>query len=350
LNKITSPAEVYLNANLILPEDNVTTSIVAKTSIKTNQSLLEASILANTNPWDLILTNHKKGTWDAVPGETLYVRGDSDSIYGTQISPYIQEAQISPLPLVQGAIIKIDIVTTDAVSLSGSLAGNELHFFPSGENQYTAYQGIHAQYEPGLTPFYIKGSTDVGPAFSISQMVITRPGGYGFETIFVEPSTLDPDVNRDEDEFLSELVSEATPEKYWELPLKCPLDQPTCIKSWYGTRRSYNDGAYYSFHSGIDYGICANFNVYAPSDGIVKATESFIVRGNTLVIDQGWGIYTVFYHLDEFLVEVGDTVKRGQHVAMMGSTGRSTGTHLHFDLWVNGVQVNPLLWVEDICQ
>jgi murein DD-endopeptidase MepM/ murein hydrolase activator NlpD len=69
------------------------------------------------------------------------------------------------------------------------------------------------------------------------------------------------------------------------------------------------------------------------------------VRGGVVVIDHGWGVYTAYDHLSEFLVHVGDMVQPGQVIGLGGSTGRSTGPHLHWEVWVGGAQVNPLDWL-----
>jgi murein DD-endopeptidase MepM/ murein hydrolase activator NlpD len=72
------------------------------------------------------------------------------------------------------------------------------------------------------------------------------------------------------------------------------------------------------------------------------------VRGNTTIIDHGWGIYTAYFHQAEIKVGVGDVVLPGQDIGTIGATGRVTGPHLHWEIWVNGVQVQPLSWLENI--
>jgi murein DD-endopeptidase MepM/ murein hydrolase activator NlpD len=64
------------------------------------------------------------------------------------------------------------------------------------------------------------------------------------------------------------------------------------------------------------------------------------------MIDHGWGVYSGFWHQSEFKVQVGDMVDAGQIIGLVGDTGRSTGAHLHWELWVNGVQVDPLDWLQ----
>ena len=69
------------------------------------------------------------------------------------------------------------------------------------------------------------------------------------------------------------------------------------------------------------------------------------VRGNATFIDHGWGVYSAYYHQKEINVGVGQQVQAGQLIGQIGATGRVTGPHLHWEIWVNGIQVNPLDWL-----
>ena len=87
---------------------------------------------------------------------------------------------------------------------------------------------------------------------------------------------------------------------------------------------------------------------YAPADGVVALAEKLTVRGNAVIINHGWGIYSGVYHLSEINVTVGQRVKQGQVVAKIGSTGLSTGSHLHWDLRVRGLNVDPMQWTRRV--
>ena len=69
------------------------------------------------------------------------------------------------------------------------------------------------------------------------------------------------------------------------------------------------------------------------------------MRGNVTYIDHGWGVYSGYFHQSEFLVSEGDYVETGQVIGLVGNTGRSTGAHLHWEIWVGGVPVDPLDWI-----
>ncbi|MEA3288507.1 MAG: M23 family metallopeptidase [Candidatus Marinimicrobia bacterium] len=94
-------------------------------------------------------------------------------------------------------------------------------------------------------------------------------------------------------------------------------------------------------HHGQDFGVLTGTPVYATADGIVKSRKGNTGYGNTVVLNHGYGIKTVYAHLSRYAVNPGDTVKRGELIAYSGNTGRSTGPHLHYEVRVNNVPVNP---------
>ena len=74
------------------------------------------------------------------------------------------------------------------------------------------------------------------------------------------------------------------------------------------------------------------------------------VRGNAVFIDHGWGVFSGIFHQSETNVTAGDYLEAGQLVGQIGGTGRVTGPHLHYEIWVNGVRVQPLDWLDEYCQ
>lgn len=98
-------------------------------------------------------------------------------------------------------------------------------------------------------------------------------------------------------------------------------------------------------HEGIDVTAAMGERILAPASGIVTKVEWVDGYGNMLTIDHGYGLVTRYAHASKILVARGQRVKRGQVVANVGSTGLSTGPHLHYEVWVNGKAVNPLTYV-----
>lgn len=101
----------------------------------------------------------------------------------------------------------------------------------------------------------------------------------------------------------------------------------------------------YRPHTGIDIGAGNGTKVFAAEWGIVRRAEWLGGYGNAIMIDHGGGIWTLYAHLSKISVKVGQTVSRGEVVGLVGSTGWSTGPHLHFEVRDNGTPVNPLNWL-----
>jgi murein DD-endopeptidase MepM/ murein hydrolase activator NlpD len=345
LNRITSPMEVFAGASLVIPQVDDAVLLAGQAVLEPGMSLLQMAVIGNTNPWLLAEENLTNRTWEILPGEAVFSAAGSDLSFNL-ISPLINELTISPLPLVQGYTSSVIISADQPIELSGSLAGNTLNFFANGEGQQTALQGIHAMSDPGIYSFVLQGRLPDGKSFSFEQMVVLQAAGYSREAINgVDPLTIDPSVTEPENKQIEALVRNATPEKMWNGAFASPGYDPEWITSWYGTRRAYNGGPYAYFHTGIDYGGGPGLPIKAPAPGVVVFADLLTVRGNATVIDHGWGVYSGFWHQSEILVQVGEQITTGQVIGLVGGTGRITGPHLHWEIWVNGVQVNPLLWL-----
>jgi murein DD-endopeptidase MepM/ murein hydrolase activator NlpD len=126
-----------------------------------------------------------------------------------------------------------------------------------------------------------------------------------------------------------------------------PLEGVFPRSSPYGSRRTYEPDPTVSAHEGEDYSAPAGTPVNAPAAGFVVLAEPLFVRGNAVVLDHGSGVFTGYWHLQELAVHPGDRVEAGQLLGRVGSTGLSTGAHLHWELRVGGVAVDPLQWVEE---
>jgi len=117
------------------------------------------------------------------------------------------------------------------------------------------------------------------------------------------------------------------------------------ISSYYGERQDPFNG-HEAWHKGVDFAGDAGSQVVAVAAGVVTRAEPQSGYGNLIEINHGHGFSTRYGHNQRALVSVGETVVRGQPVALMGSTGRSTGPHVHFEVLRNGRQVNPLAYVD----
>lgn len=120
-----------------------------------------------------------------------------------------------------------------------------------------------------------------------------------------------------------------------------PTPGYTTITSPYGYRIHPVTGKF-KFHSGVDIGAAGGFAILATAGGTITISRFSSSYGNYVEVDHGNGICTRYAHMSIRLVSVGDTVSQGQAIGLVGSTGRSTGNHLHFEVRVHGVTYNPM--------
>lgn len=119
-----------------------------------------------------------------------------------------------------------------------------------------------------------------------------------------------------------------------------PLSGKLRVSSPYGVNRKGHSVA----HTGIDWAAPAGTPIYAPGNGVVSTSDFNKIYGNRTIMDFGGGRKAMFGHQSKSIVKPGQQVKKGQVIGYVGSTGNSTGPHLHFQTWVNNQVVNPLSW------
>ena len=125
----------------------------------------------------------------------------------------------------------------------------------------------------------------------------------------------------------------------WLLPADCP---------WRGTYppptergRALSTETAVTFHSGMDLSAASGTAIHATADGLVSFSGRSANSGNLVVLAHGFGYQTIYAHNKKNAVKVGQRVKRGEIIAYVGSTGKSTGPHVHYEVWEKGKSVNP---------
>ena len=350
LNHLVSPTQIYAGKNLILLQQDNQVVLTAHASLGEEDSLLEMAVRQNSDPWTIAEVNQLSEPAIALPGDILFLPGGTASTVAGVFPDPIVSAVADPLPMQQGATVQVKVKLSQDATLSGMLIDHPLHFFPAGDGSFVALQGVHALTDPGLYPLRLDATLADGSVHSFEQMVLIESGNFKTERdLEVDPSTIDPAVTGPEDAWLLSMVTPVTPQQYWQGMFQLPVASDSYFTpSVFGSRRSYNNGALHTFHSGVDFGPVSPthpLDIYAPADGVVVFTGLKTVRGNATIIDHGEGIYSGLYHQAEIYVTVGDHVTKGERIGKIGATGRVTGPHVHWDLWVNGIQVNPLDWL-----
>ena len=222
----------------------------------------------------------------------------------------------------------------------GILLGQELRFFEY-QDGYVALFGIDAFTNPGVHKLNLIGSKNKSWN-SFQQKLLIEPRE--FQTEFI-PIPDDLDARQNENEILAKIYRESVPDKMWDGLFTLPVANPIITGS-YGNPRSYNGAPIANYHSGNDFAGDIGTEILAPANGKIAYIGDFKLRGKTLVLDHGLGVMTAYFHLSDIFVGYGDLVEQGQVLAAGGSTGLSTGPHLHWEFVVNGVPVDGLVWTK----
>jgi murein DD-endopeptidase MepM/ murein hydrolase activator NlpD len=254
-----------------------------------------------------------------------------------------ESIDVRPLPAVQGDTLVFVVHMKEPVRLTGRLFDRTVHF---GEEKgvYYGLAGVHVFTESGLYEAVLRATDSDERVTEVTVDVIVEADSFGYERIKASASLLDPAVVAAEQAKLDALRPRFTPERMWSEAFVAPCGGT--ISSYFGSRRAYNEGPYTSYHGGVDLRGATGTPVYAPAGGTVVFVDALAVRGGALVLDHGWGVLTGYWHLSAIEVEVGQRVEQGDLIARIGNTGLSTGSHLHWEMWVGGVNVNPLHWLD----
>jgi len=156
------------------------------------------------------------------------------------------------------------------------------------------------------------------------------------------------EMRRRNNQTLADLRLKTADRFLWSGPF-LPLTN-AAVESSFADKRSYvykGKKVDEQVHLGFDLAVTQHVAVPAANDGRVVWAENLGIYGNCVVVDHGYGLQSIYGHLNEFAVKAGDMVKKGQSLGKSGSTGLAGGDHLHFSMQVDGVQVNPIEWWDE---
>ena len=269
--------------------------------------------------------------------------------------PFAQPTQRSDpalrLSIPEGPWSPGDIVQVSASSrhpiqqIQASFANQRISFFPdSRRQQWNALVGIDMQTKPGR--HIIRGTVGYQDHTSATfeESLEILPKEFPEERVEVDEEYVTPsaeNVKRAEAETrrLEALWKTSSPVKLWQGSFIQPAKGK--VTSPFGARRLLNDKPS-SPHSGVDLAASAGTPVKAANAGQVVVADDLFFSGNTVVIDHGLGLYTIYAHGSKLLVKEGQAVKKGQVIGRVGSTGRTTGAHLHWGCRLHGARVDAL--------
>lgn len=149
------------------------------------------------------------------------------------------------------------------------------------------------------------------------------------------------------DEALGKWLAQSPQKKLWSGPFEYPIQVQRMTTPFGEIRMTSERGRY--MHKGVDLINLPRSVVWAAQDGKVIMKDRFFLTGNTVVIDHGVGIFTLYAHLEDFSdIEIGNMIKKGSPVGKLGMTGYATGYHLHWELRVNNTPVDPVEWTSKV--
>jgi murein DD-endopeptidase MepM/ murein hydrolase activator NlpD len=313
--------------------------------VRQDETLPFLAFQYGTTVWHLVQANDLSRLHILWPGQVLKIPPALVSHAGVPRAP-----EILAEPVVQGQTLLVQVQAEDSLALAGWFLGQELRFFP-GADGYWALAGIDPLTAPGSYPLVLEAEEETsGDQLSLQGTLTITQGTFTTYNIVVPPSRqslLDPELNRVEREKVNAVFTSWSDDRLWSGVFGLPLSGVELrITSPFGQRRSYGGGAPTSYHAGVDYGADEGVPVLAPITATVALAEPLQVRGNAVILDHGLGVMTGFWHLSRIDVVPGQVVGKGEVLGLVGNTGLSTGPHLHWEMRVGNVPVDPLQWTQ----
>jgi murein DD-endopeptidase MepM/ murein hydrolase activator NlpD len=355
-NDIADPAQIVTGQKLIIPTAPVATQTPAPppTSpnrrvhpVRSGETLPSLAFRYGTTILALRELNGLDRRGLLLTGQELVIPPPAAPALEDRRFPSIS---IRPAPVVQGQTIFVAVQSDASLKLSGSFLDQPLAFVRD-RDQYWALLGLDALTSPGTYPLDLLAvEAFTGDQITIQQTLTVTAGSFPTYNIVVPASRqnlLDPELSRAEREKVEQVFAGVSPRRLFAAPFSYPLYGELEPTSPFGQRRSYSGGPVSSYHAGQDYAAATGVPVHAPARGVVVLAEPLDVRGQAVILDHGWGVFSGFWHLSQIDVTVGQQVDRGEVIGLVGNTGLSTGSHLHWEMQVRGVPVDPVQWTKE---
>jgi len=261
-------------------------------------------------------------------------------------TPVTVEAQ--PARLLNGAPVLFKVHSAGKLeSLSGTWLGHQLTFsYDASTKTWFALAGVSFATKPGKYTLEATGARAAGAGpLKLTRTFTVYAAHYPktyvhleVEKKFTEPNPEQQQQIADAVKVKQDYLSRETPNRQWDGNFTAPADAPT--SDVFGSQRIFN-GVAQREHQGLDYRVPTGTPVAAMNSGTVLLARFLYFEGNCVVLDHGQGLLTLYFHLSEFKVKEGDTVKRGEVVGLSGGTGRATGPHLHVQVRWQAVSLDP---------
>ncbi len=214
-----------------------------------------------------------------------------------------------------------------------------LQAFDLGQGKWEALVGIDLDAKPGTKVITVEAG-----AARATREIVVKPKTFRTRRLTVDPDFVTPPPSAEarieaDAKLLTKTWESSAAERLWSAPFSRPVQD--AANSAFGTRSIFN-GVPRNAHGGADFLSPAGTPVHAPNAGRVLVARDLYYSGNTVVVDHGLGLFSMFAHLSAFDVHEGELVETRAILGRVGATGRVTGPHLHWAVRANGARVDPL--------
>lgn len=214
---------------------------------------------------------------------------------------------------------------------------------PHDVSTWLALAGIDLSVRPGPAAIRIVAHTPAGD-LALPYSLVVDAKSFPTRRLKVDPALVEPPTSaieriKREVARINEIYASPAATPLWTGPFLRPVGEPA--NSRFGSRSILN-GRPGSPHAGADFLSPSGTPIKAPNAGRIRLAEDQYFSGNTVILDHGLGLFSVFAHLSAFQVHEGDVVQPGDVLGLVGATGRVTGPHLHWAIRVAGARVDPL--------
>jgi murein DD-endopeptidase MepM/ murein hydrolase activator NlpD len=260
--------------------------------------------------------------------------------------------QVAAASAVQGSLLQVKVLGKKALpEIKSQWNGRDLPLWQERGDASTlrGLLGIDLEQHPAAYEWQVSWTAADGSEQSCRVSLLVRAGKFATEHLNVEKQFVQPDPEQQkraeaDQKKMRAIYDTVTPEALWTGKFRLPLKDVTTGGN-FGRSRVLN-GEARSPHAGVDFPALAGTPVYASQSGNVVLAEELYYSGNTVVIDHGYGIYTLYAHLSKIDTQVGEKVEAGAEIGKVGATGRVTGPHLHWGLTIQHARVSGMNMVQ----
>jgi murein DD-endopeptidase MepM/ murein hydrolase activator NlpD len=257
-----------------------------------------------------------------------------------------------PQDLKQGEVLFVMVKPgTQITSVKGALEGTPIYFYEQEGGDFAGIVGVDLAASPGQRSLRVEITDLEGKSFERVFPVSVNAGEFEVQRLTVAPEMVDFTEETyqrylAERKELKRVFGQIRLERLWRHSFVKPVEGP--ITSTFGLRRVFNNKPR-SSHSGVDIAASEGTPVGACNDGIVVFAEELFLEGKTIIIDHGFGLFSIYMHLSAIQATAGDTVHAGEVIGLVGATGRVTGPHLHWGIKLQGAKVDPFSLMRAVC-